>query len=376
MKRQVDRIYGQLIKRGKLLGSHNGKKLKKADMHVHTSFSKEYVPGGKTKYYGWEKLMNFLVFIFSLREKIIGSGKFKMPNLKKYELYSYLPYSPKKVYDDAIKAGMDYVVITDHDTIEGALSLLDQYPELKDKVIVGEEVSSRLDKKGYEIHIGVYDINKKQHEEIQSKKHHAQTLVNYLKKEKILFALNHISAYNWQQIKPISKKQVQQCINMFDIIEVRNGIMGEYHNKLSEILAKLFDKGITAGTDTHCLRAGRTYTAAYADSKKEFLDQIRKKQSFVFGKHGSIDIMKDEVMDKFIHYDNFFIDGQKIFEKRKKLYDFIFRKIGTRTVAQLNSFVGMQMEHQNLLSVYRYVRKQTKTPFTLNTVRSLFAKNR
>ena len=50
---------------------------------------------------------------------------------------------PEEVYRVARSRGMDLVAITDHDTIDGALELLDHLPNAQD-VIVGEEVSCRL----------------------------------------------------------------------------------------------------------------------------------------------------------------------------------------------------------------------------------------
>ncbi len=359
MEEEVEKLYRRVCPPQKELPKLKaGKPLKKADMHLHTSFSKEHIPGGRTRYYGWEHLVNFLVFIFSIRKKLFNYKSFKMPDLKNYELYSHLPYSPKHLFDNAVNAGMDFVPITDHNTIDGALWLMKKYPRLGKRVIIGEEVSAFLGKRDYEIHVGVFGINEKHHEEIQARREKASRLVRYLKKNDIVFALNHISAYNWSQIFPISKKQIKECIKMFDIFEVRNGIMGASHNKVLEIIATLYNKGMIAGTDTHCLRAGRTYTAAYASSKEGFLQQVKNKESYVFGKHGSTKIMESEVMDKFLNYHKVSIDGQKIFSGRNAFYDFVFKKLGARTVGKLNEFLGMQLEQQNLKAVFKFIKKK------------------
>ena len=59
-----------------------------------------------------------------------------MPFLGARDCYS----TPEQVYRVAKARGMDLVAITDHDSIDGALELLDRRPDADD-VIVGEEVT-------------------------------------------------------------------------------------------------------------------------------------------------------------------------------------------------------------------------------------------
>ena len=57
---------------------------------------------------------------------------------------------------------MDLVAFTDHDSIDGALELLDA-PAGRDDVIVGEEVSCRLPDGDIEVHLGVYGMTEALH---------------------------------------------------------------------------------------------------------------------------------------------------------------------------------------------------------------------
>ena len=59
---------------------------------------------------------------------------------------------PDAVYAAAKARGMDLVAITDHDTIDGALELLDHQPGAED-IIVGEEVSCRFPDVDLQVHI-------------------------------------------------------------------------------------------------------------------------------------------------------------------------------------------------------------------------------
>jgi len=355
---EIDKLHSKLCPELKLPSSIEGKPLTKADMHVHTFYSKEEIPGGKNKYYGYEKITNFGIRLLYLYRKFFTKMKFKLPDMQKYGIYFHLPYSPKQVFDSAIKAGMDFVPLTDHNTIEGALWLINNYPATKKRVIVGEEVSSFLDKKR-EIHLGIYGLNKKHHDEIQAKKQSARHLVRYLQSHGIVFSLNHITGYIWGQFRPISQDEIRQGMELFDIMEVRNGIMGESNNKVSEILAKIYNKGMIAGTDSHSLRVGETYTAAYAKTKEDFLEQIRQKKSHVFGKHGNLSIMGRELVDKFSNYKNLFIDGKRLFPEGTWFHEFVFEKIGKRSTLKLNDFIGTTLENENVKSVFRYIKKNS-----------------
>jgi len=345
----------------KLPSSFEGKPIKKADMHVHTSFSKETIPGGRNRHYGYEKITNFLLSLLVLYRKLSMGRKFykspyELKLSKNYDLYFHLPYSPKEVFDNAVNAGMDFVPITDHNTIEGALWLIKKYPSLAKRIIVGEEVSSVINKK-YFIDVGVYDINRKAHEEIQARRGDARKLVIYLRKNGILFSINHMTAYLWGHIKPISSEEISNCIKLFDIFEVRNGMLAGINNKITEVLAAVYKKGMVAGTDSHLLRTGKTYTAAYANSKEEFLEQIRQKKSYACGRHGSPYIMKKEIIDKFSNYKNIFLDGKKLFPGQSRFHDFVFDKIGKRVAGKIEGFVGTGMEIENAKSVLEYLKK-------------------
>ena len=73
---------------------------------------------------------------------------------------------PLAVYRRARARGMNLVTITDHDSIDGCLELLEQLPG--DDIIIGEEVTAYVPELHHNVHVGVYDITEAQHKEIQS----------------------------------------------------------------------------------------------------------------------------------------------------------------------------------------------------------------
>ena len=73
--------------------------------------------------------------------------------------------APEDVYRIAKERGMSFVTLTDHDSIDGALYLLNKHPDLTD-FFIGEEVETYFPETGQRIHVGVWGLNEAQHREI------------------------------------------------------------------------------------------------------------------------------------------------------------------------------------------------------------------
>src|SRR5262249_53081131 len=97
--------------------------------------------------------------------------------------------TPEGVYRCAKARGMDLVTITDHDRIDGALTIADR-PD----VIVGCEVTAVFPRDAVRVHLGVLGINEAQHREIQYLRHDISGLLPYLKRERIFVTLNHLAS--------------------------------------------------------------------------------------------------------------------------------------------------------------------------------------
>src|SRR4026208_2501584 len=90
------------------------------------------------------------------------------PTLKRADLHCHSRYSvfkyfrrantrdcynaPEDVYRIAKERGMSCVTFTDHDSIDGALYLLNKFPDLTD-FFVGEEVETHFPETGQRIHV-------------------------------------------------------------------------------------------------------------------------------------------------------------------------------------------------------------------------------
>src|SRR5213075_3534675 len=71
---------------------------------------------------------------------------------------------PSAVHEQAVRRGMNFVTITDHDTIDGVEKIVSQ-----GNVIVGEEVSCKFPEDGCAMHVVVWGLSRADHEELQKR---------------------------------------------------------------------------------------------------------------------------------------------------------------------------------------------------------------
>jgi len=187
--------------------------------------------------------------------------------------------TPEAVYAVAKARGMDLVAITDHDTIGGALSLIDRMPDARD-IIVGEEVSCWLPDGEVQVHLGVYGMTESLHRELQPLRRNVFDLVARLREASVFFALNHLLHFYEPRV-PFDA--YLRLLEVVPALEVRNGTMVPAHNRLSEQIAAAWSPvhggprlAAVAGSDAHTLRrVGTTWTEAPGRDCDEFLSSVR-----------------------------------------------------------------------------------------------------
>jgi predicted metal-dependent phosphoesterase TrpH len=193
---------------------------------------------------------------------------------------------PVEVYRRAKQQGMDLVTITDHDSIDGCLEVLNRFGELPD-FVMGEEVTAQLPEFGHAIHIGIYGHSEAQHRDIQQLRGNADELVGYLRRHRLLYVLNHFFHDFWNASRVC--EYIDRMAELFDVFEARNGTLQRQHNALIAALLRRFRAlgrrvSVVAGSDSHTLRRiGRSYTASHAKNREEFLEDVRAGRTEVFG---------------------------------------------------------------------------------------------
>ncbi len=221
--------------------------MKKMDMHVHSCFSVEKIPGVKG-------------VTFSPRE------------------------TPDEIYARAKARGMDFVTITDHDTIAGCLDLLSRRPQLTD-FVVGEEVSTQLPSSGLTVHINVYGHNEEQHRELQRRRPDAFEVVRYCREQGLFCAWNH--PFYRENLSTIEEREFMELVRLVDVLEVRNGGRMQVLNVLAEELAVREGKAMQGGSDTHTGNVGSVYTAVPCHDVASFFAGILAGRSRIVGHHST-----------------------------------------------------------------------------------------
>jgi predicted metal-dependent phosphoesterase TrpH len=197
---------------------------------------------------------------------------------------------PLDVYRTAKRRGMSLVTITDHDSIDGCLELLNQLGGAPD-FVMGEEVSAFLPRFRHTIHIGVYGHTEAQHCDIQKLRSNGEELVEYLRQNNLLFVLNHF--FHDFSVATRLREFIERMAELFQVFEVRNGSLQREHNTfiaalLEHLRSRARPLGFAAGSDSHTLRRiGRVYTASPARNREEFLQDIRQGRTQVFGPHSN-----------------------------------------------------------------------------------------
>ena len=87
---------------------------------------------------------------------------------------------PARQYELCKARGMSLVTLTDHDTIDGGLTLIDR-PDF----FLSEEVTTVFPENGCVMHVLAWNITPDQHEQIQARRHNVYELCDYLNRAAI-----------------------------------------------------------------------------------------------------------------------------------------------------------------------------------------------
>ena len=186
----------------------------------------------------------------------------------------------EKIYKIAKVRGMDFVAITDHDEIGGALKLAERHPE---ETIIGEELT--VTDGNYKLHVVCLNITESDHERLGVLKNKSlEETVGYLQKNKKPYFLAHVGWFVRGGKRP-NTEIIEKWLNNFYAVEAINGTRMR-ENVLADLLTTLYKKTAIGGSDSHTYYGiGKTYTVAEkAKTKAEFLDAIIAGECYAAGK--------------------------------------------------------------------------------------------
>ena len=200
--------------------------------------------------------------------------------------------SPFDVYRVARARGMDLVCLTDHDSIDGALEFLDRRPDAQD-FIIGEEISCRVpDAPGLRVHLGAWGLTETHHREVQRLRANVADTAAYLQQEQVFFAVNHLFMLFGDEID--LDRYLREMLRLAPALETRNGAAIRRDNELVAELAGDADAAgrplvVVGGSDAHTLQwVGTTFTESPAQTRDEFLADLRAGRATVGGRHGGL----------------------------------------------------------------------------------------
>jgi glycosyltransferase involved in cell wall biosynthesis/predicted metal-dependent phosphoesterase TrpH len=187
---------------------------------------------------------------------------------------------PAEVYELAKRQGMDFVTITDHNTIAGALEIA-HLPG----VFVSEELTVWFKNEPQAVHVLCYGITPEDHEWLQAHNDSVEDCAAYLHEREITAALAHPFFAVEAALTPRHRRRLAQ---LFPIWETRNGSRAKELNLPAFVYIETHGGTGIGGTDDHAgVDIGRTFTETPpAHNPAEFLAHIRAGEAVSRGDQG------------------------------------------------------------------------------------------
>jgi glycosyltransferase involved in cell wall biosynthesis/predicted metal-dependent phosphoesterase TrpH len=189
---------------------------------------------------------------------------------------------PEEVYELAKRRGMDFVTITDHDTIAGCLEL-----EARPDCFVSEELTARFAGEPQAVHVLCYGITRGDHEWLQAHSGDVEACAAYLHENGIVCALAHPF---FNVAAPLTRRHRRALAELFPIWEVRNGSRAAELNMPAVVYIETRGGTGIGGSDDHAgVDIGRTFTEvpAVVRTPEEFLRHLHEGNADACGEQGS-----------------------------------------------------------------------------------------
>jgi glycosyltransferase involved in cell wall biosynthesis len=216
--------------------------------------------------------------------------------------------APADVYAQAKRRGMDFVSITDHDSIKGVLKIAGE-PAVFPGVFTGEEVTCFFPEDGCKIHLLVFGLSEKEHDELQSRARDIYQVAEYVERKRLAHSVAHPI---YRQNDMLERGHIERLLLLFKGFECLNGSHSSLHREAFEPMLDRLDKeeigrlsfrhdllprwpepwvkSRTAGSDDHgLLNIGRTYTEFPPEvvTTEQALECLRNGRTRAGGEAGS-----------------------------------------------------------------------------------------
>ena len=295
---------------------------------------------------------------------------------------------PEHIYRNCKEKGMDFVTVSDHNSIEGALEIA-HYPD----TFISSELTAYFPENRAKIHCLVFDITESQFNELNVIRKDIYDLREYLHENNIIYSVAHpLFRVDGQ----LTEEQFEKLIILFNRFEGINGsrkssgceIASRIMNNLSERdFYRLADKysiepfgespwikAFTGGSDDHSgLFQAEAYTVTpYAPDLKTFLENIRDSRHYPAGEHGSSMLLAGSLIQiAYSYYKDKFSDKKQginiigsMFSRMAKPeeseYKYDSRNIFTSPVKKIIQPIIMHKKERDLSETERFIISEFK----------------
>ncbi len=209
--------------------------------------------------------------------------------------------TPQYIYETAKKRGMDYVTITDHNTIDGVLEIA-HHPD----AFISCEFTAKFPETNTKIHVVGLDIDEESFKMANSLRKNVYDLVHYLRQKNMVHYVAHPF---FDHSGRLTVETFEKMVLLFNVFEVFNGtktqklnhfnskVLDELTKEKIEVLANKHDlfpfgktpwiKGRVGGSDDHGgLFIGKTYTSGAANDLNGFIQSIENRETSAGGDDG------------------------------------------------------------------------------------------
>jgi len=212
--------------------------------------------------------------------------------------------TPEMVYQQAMRKGMAFVTITDHDCIDGTMELHARHPN---QTFTGVECTVSFPHEDCKLHVLVYGLEAAEFATLNRLRGDIYQFCDYLNERQLAHVLAHPLLRMGSEL---SMEHLEKLVLLFDVFEGINGSQTaaqnlawtQYLHSLTpqriEALtarhhiqphsAEPWRKTVTGGSDDHTgLFIANTYTEAEARTPAEFVQAIRRQRTVAGGSHGT-----------------------------------------------------------------------------------------
>jgi len=184
---------------------------------------------------------------------------------------------PRALFEKALgEAGMDWFVLTDHDTLAGWEALTAELgPEDRRRVIAGVEHTLFDSGLGFTLHVNIYGLDPDRYADLNRRVGGIDDLLAYCREHDLRCQYNHPTWWERRELRRggVDFAKVPATASRFEVLEL-NAARTEAQNMITASIARELGLPLTAGSDSHTGEVGRAWTEAPAADPDAFLAAV------------------------------------------------------------------------------------------------------